>query len=349
MSVTLERPTTTTDLLQRLALDITRACQAQCTHCYNQSSPQGTAGEMTREDWLSVLDQAAALGVRQVQFIGGEPTLHPNVAELINHAVDLGMQVEVFSNLIHIRPSLWPVLRQRGVSLATSYYSDDEQAHEAITKNRGSYRRTRANIATALKYRIPLRAGLVDLADGQRITQATAELRQLGVTNIRTDRLRGIGRGAGAAGDTHQITELCGHCARGRAAVLPSGDVAGCVMSGEMLTAGNVRTTPLAEIITGPAWRELAAMIPQPRGVAHDGAVVPDSCTPKEDSCQPSPGVEPVDVLGTGGCTPDEDSCQPSPGVDARRSRTVRACNPDSDGSDCAPAETEACDPAYDE
>lgn len=345
MSVTLERPITTTDLLQRLALDITRACQARCTHCYNQSGPQGTAGEMSREDWLSLLDQAAGLGVRQVQFIGGEPTMHSDLAELINRAVDHGMQVEVFSNLIHIKASLWPVLRQRGVTLATSYYSDDARAHEEITKSRGSYRRTRDNIAQAIRYRIPVRAGLVDLADGQRIAQATDELRRLGVTKIRTDRLRGIGRGAGAGGDTHQIAELCGHCARGRAAVLPNGDVAGCVMSGEMLTAGNVRTTPLAEIVTGPAWRDLAAMIPQPRGVAHDGCV-PDSCTPQEDSCEPSPGVEPVDVLMTGGCTPDEDSCQPSPSVDARRSR-VTACNPGQDGSDCAPAETEACGPAY--
>ena len=342
MSVTLERPTNS--LLQRLALDITRACQAQCTHCYNQSGPQGTTGEMTRDDWLSLLDQAAALGVRQVQLIGGEPTLHPHVAELINRAVEHGMVVEVFSNLIHIHESLWPVLRQRGVTLATSYYTDDPAAHEAITHNRGSHRRTKDNITRALRYHIPVRAGIVDLADGQRVDQATAELRALGVTSIRTDRLRAIGRGAGTGGDTHQISELCGHCARGRAAVLPSGDVAGCVMSGTMLTAGNVRLTPLATIIESPEWAELAAAIPPPRRAARD-ACVPDSCTPKEDSCQPSPGVEPASVLRAEGCTPDEDSCQPSPGLDTWGVAT--ACNPDSDGSDCAPAETEACDPRY--
>ncbi|MDJ0347353.1 radical SAM protein [Streptomyces sp. H10-C2] len=322
MSVTLESPATTRPL-QRLALDITRACQAQCTHCYNQSGPQGTAGEMTREDWLSLLDQAAALGVRQVQLIGGEPTLHPDLSDLITRAVDHGIAVEVFTNLIHVRAALWPVLRQRGVTLATSYYSDQPEEHEAITQQRGSYRRTKANIARALLYRIPVRAAIVHVREGQHADEAAAQLREMGVTNIRTDRLREIGRGADTD-DTHQLTELCGQCARGRAAVLPNGEVAGCVMSGSMLTAGNARTTPLAQIVTSPQWAALTAAIPQPLAGAHD-ACTPDSCTPNEDSCQPSPGNIPFGELAY----------------------TVTACGPDQDGSDCAPAEQEACGPSY--
>lgn len=402
MSVTLERPT---NLLQRLALDITRTCQAQCTHCYNSSGPQGEQGEMTSADWLSLLDEAAALGAQQVQFIGGEPTLHPDLGKLVNRALDHGFAVEVFTNLILVRAALWPVLRQRGVTLATSYYSDRPEEHEAITKRRGSYGRTKANIARALRYGIPVRGAVIDVLEGQRVDQAIAELRELGVTHVRTDRVRGIGRGAGTD-DTHQLSELCGHCAQGRAAVMPNGEVAGCVMSGGMMTAGNVRDIPLSEIIASPGWAALAAAIPQPGGAPHDvcqpdpcvpefsclpagctpdddgctphipdpnpvpsgasaiGATAgctPDSCTPNEDSCQPSPGAAPVRVLtaagrtiGMGdGCVPDEDSCQPSPGIgpvrmlDRPATRTATACNPDQDGSDCAPAETEACNPAY--
>lgn len=54
-----------------LWLDLTRKCQLNCTHCYNASGPDGTHGTMAREDWISVLDQAAACGVRNIQFIGG--------------------------------------------------------------------------------------------------------------------------------------------------------------------------------------------------------------------------------------------------------------------------------------
>jgi sulfatase maturation enzyme AslB (radical SAM superfamily) len=303
-----------------LALDITRKCQAQCAHCYNESGPSGTAGDMTRADWLSVLEQAAVMGAGQIQFIGGEATLHPDLPVLVNHAIGLGMAVEVFSNLIHVRAELWPVLRQRGVVLATSYYSDQADEHESITSHRGSYKRTKANIVKALGYRIPVRAALVDIREGQRVEEAKAELRALGVTNIRTDRLRGIGRGAGeGGGDT---AELCGNCTHSRAAIMPNGDVAGCVMSGAMMTAGNVHGTPLAAIIDSPAWKDIASRIPSPRPDGH-GACVPDSCTPNEDSCQPSPGADPWEEY------------------------RATACNPDSDGSDCSPAESTACGPKY--
>jgi sulfatase maturation enzyme AslB (radical SAM superfamily) len=314
---------------RHLALDITRACQAKCDHCYNGSGPTGTAGDMTRETWLSVLEQAAHMGVGEIQFIGGEATLHPDLPELVNRALDLGMTVEVFSNLIHVRTGLWPVLRRHGVRLATSYYSDRAEEHESITRHRGSYQRTKDNIVRALSYGIPLRAALVDIREGQRIEEAMAELRALGVSSIRTDRLRGIGRGA-AQGNGQGTAELCGNCTHGQAAVMPNGDVAGCVMSGAMMTAGNVLATPLAAIIGGQAWRDIAARVPQPMGRA---ACVPDSCTPREDSCQPSPGV----VEGR-----------------ARRASTdpwkefqATACNPNSDGSDCAPADTPACNPKY--
>ena len=51
------------------------------------------------EDWLDALRQAADLGCRKVQFIGGEPTLHPNLTKLIVSARELGFTtVEVFTN-----------------------------------------------------------------------------------------------------------------------------------------------------------------------------------------------------------------------------------------------------------
>ena len=98
--------------------------------------------------------------------------------------------------------------------LATSYYTDDAAEHEAITKGRGSYVRTKANIIEALRRSIPLRVGLVDVQDGQRIEQARAELEALGVTEIGTDYLRQVGRGIRQLQPS--IDQLCGHCARGR-------------------------------------------------------------------------------------------------------------------------------------
>jgi MoaA/NifB/PqqE/SkfB family radical SAM enzyme len=58
-------------------LKVTGKCQLRCTHCYAESGPSGTHGKMGTANWLRVIDQTVGLGVKTVQFIGGEPTLHP--------------------------------------------------------------------------------------------------------------------------------------------------------------------------------------------------------------------------------------------------------------------------------
>ncbi len=134
---------------------------------------------------------------------------------------------------------------------------------------------------------IPVRAGIIAVRDGQRTAQARAELEAIGVTRIRTDRVRGLGRGA----------QLCGKCGRGIAAILPSGDVCPCVMS-RWLIVGNVRRAPLADILSGPAMAAATAAIPARSGTP---------CEPNDDS----------DTCGMPGaawaCAPasDSDICPP--------------------------------------
>jgi MoaA/NifB/PqqE/SkfB family radical SAM enzyme len=277
-----------------LWLEITGRCGLSCDHCYAASGPSGTHGTMTGEDWRSVITQAASLGVAMVQFIGGEPTLHPDFAGLLAHAADAGLAVEVYSNLTHVKESWWNLFTCPNISLATSYYSDDPAEHDAITGRRGSHARTRASIAEAVRRGIRLRAGIIEVMEGQRTAQARAELEALGVTRIGTDRLRRLGR---AQHSGHpDVSELCGNCGHGIAAILPSGDVTPCVMS-RWLTAGNVRDTPLAAILAGPAMTAAVAAIPARSGSAGR----PDPCAPDSDSdiCQPP---------AASACAPDNDS-----------------------------------------
>ncbi|MGH9206544.1 MAG: radical SAM protein, partial [Acidimicrobiales bacterium] len=176
-------------------LELTGRCSLLCDHCYADSGPKGTDGAMLPEDWLRAIDELAQLSGRMVQFIGGEPTLHRSLPTFVDHALIGGLGVEVFSNLVHVSPKLWEVFAQPGVRLATSYYSDNATEHDVITKGKNSYARTRANIIEALRRSIPLRVGLIDVQDGQRVEQARAELEAFGVTEIGPDRLRQIGRG----------------------------------------------------------------------------------------------------------------------------------------------------------
>jgi MoaA/NifB/PqqE/SkfB family radical SAM enzyme len=257
-----------------LELELTRRCPLQCQHCYSDSSPAGPQGTMTTSAWEEVIADAAVMGVETVQLIGGEPTVYPGFTRLLRHAIATGLRVEVFSNLMRIKDAWWELFAHPSVSLATSYYSDTAADHDAVTGRRGSHAGTRANIAEAVRRSIPLRVGIIDVLDDQRVVQAESDLRTLGVTAIGRDRVRGVGRAAIATPD---VAELCGRCGRAQAAVSSDGDVWPCVLS-RWMRAGNVREQPLAEILGGAAMSELVAAIPERSAVG---------CAPKDGACRP--------------------------------------------------------------
>src|SRR5216683_1067302 len=182
------------DVVSFLELEITGFCQLNCIHCYAESGPHGGHGAMTTEDWVRVIDQAATLGVKMVQFIGGEPTLDPGLPRLVRYALGKGLKVYVYSNLVHITPTLWDLFSQPRMFLGTSWYSADPDKHAEITGSRASYARTRASIAEAVRRSIPVRAAIVEITENQGIAEAQDELRRLGVTDIRIRRAQGVGR-----------------------------------------------------------------------------------------------------------------------------------------------------------
>jgi MoaA/NifB/PqqE/SkfB family radical SAM enzyme len=287
--------------LSFLWLELTGRCQLSCVHCYASSGPTGTHGSMRAVDWRRVIDEAAGLGARMVQFIGGEPTLHPALPELVDHALSLGIDVEVFSNLVHATPGLWETFSRPGVRLACSYYSDDPAQHAAVTGSAGSHARTRANIGEALRRSIRIRVGVVDLGDEQRADRAVNELRALGVTEVGYDRLRQVGRGI--RDQVPNMDQLCGNCASGVLAISPNGDVWPCVFS-RWLPVGNVRMTSLPAIVAGQqitsVRQELTTVF-----AGRQAPCVPNMCDPQcgpscSPACQPQNNCVPV-----GACAPD--------------------------------------------
>lgn len=251
------RSLTSTGSLAFIWLEITGRCQLACEHCYASSGPQGTHGSMTVADWKRIIDEAVGLGATRLQFIGGEPTLHPDLPALVRHALRRGPAVEVFSNLVRVTDELWRLFESPGVTLATSYYSARAQEHDAITGRR-SHGSTTASVRQALARRIPLRVGVVSVRPGQQVDAAVAELRALGVTDIGVDHLREVGRGVRNA--VPGTAQLCGRCADHSLAVSPSGDVWPCVLA-RWLRVGNVRQEALRAVNAraGEVRSELAA------------------------------------------------------------------------------------------
>lgn len=87
--MTIPRPTS-------LLCELTYRCNLQCPYCYNPLDLGSAREELAATAWRSVLDEAAAMGVLQIGFSGGEPTLRPDLCDLVSHAARCGL----YTNLI---------------------------------------------------------------------------------------------------------------------------------------------------------------------------------------------------------------------------------------------------------
>ncbi|MBQ0830228.1 radical SAM/SPASM domain-containing protein [Streptomyces tagetis] len=287
-------------------LEVTGRCNLECTHCYADSSPRGTHGIMTCTDWKDTISQLAVMGTRDVQFIGGEPLLYPHIEELIVHARMAGLTVEVFSNLTTVPDHLWQMFVEHDVRLATSYYSDTAADHDAVTARKGSHARTRAGIQRAQELGLTLRGGVIQVRPEQRTLQAQQDLNELGLTVVGADRWRAFGRAGQGAAPT--MADLCGHCADGKVAIGPDGDVWPCVL-GRFISLGNVKDFPIEDIWSGPATRRARSEIQAAhRNLPAQNCTPPQflpmcgpcsPCVPSVGHCDPRVADGPAATIGS--------------------------------------------------
>jgi MoaA/NifB/PqqE/SkfB family radical SAM enzyme len=263
---------------RRLWAELTNKCQLECVMCYADSGPDRDHGAMSAHDCTGVVGPAAAAAeINMIQFMGGEPTMHPSFTQIMSHALEAGLDIEVYSNLVHVTDEMWELFQSPRVSLAFSYFASDATAHNAVT-GRPSHKATRRNAEKAASLGIPIRAGVIDFG---HVAEAVDDLKTIGVTKVATDRVRRIGRGGDHA---PAPSELCGRCGHDVAAISADGDVSPCIFS-RWLKVGNVRQTPLADILTSPEMTAALATIPARTAPCDPDTECPPGFPPS--SCSP--------------------------------------------------------------
>lgn len=81
----------------QIVWNITKACNFRCIHCYENAGKKAP-DELTTAQILEGIDKLSNLGVASIAFSGGEPSIHPDIIEIIKHAVDDGMYVSMATN-----------------------------------------------------------------------------------------------------------------------------------------------------------------------------------------------------------------------------------------------------------
>jgi MoaA/NifB/PqqE/SkfB family radical SAM enzyme len=188
---------------------------------------------MAYADWLRVLEEAADLGCKKVQFIGGEPTIYPQLPELVGEARRLGYDfVEVFTNGTVFTERIKQTFLAYKVRLAFSVYSATAPIHDSITLRQGSFEKTRTSIEWALNKGLIVRASIIKMNENASDVEKTCALLEgLGVSEIHIDSMRGVGRGSIGKDIALHSDELCGRCWEGKLCVTPTGEMFPCIFS----------------------------------------------------------------------------------------------------------------------
>jgi pyrroloquinoline quinone biosynthesis protein E len=120
-----------------LMAELTHRCPLQCPYCSNPLQLLKVAAERDTAFWTGVIDEAAAMGVLQIHFSGGEPTLRQDLAALIAHATARGMYANLITSAVSLDEAKLAALAATGLSHVQISF----QGAEAATADRiGNYR-----------------------------------------------------------------------------------------------------------------------------------------------------------------------------------------------------------------
>ena len=146
-------PNQTTGLEGRLFfVELTPACNNTCVGCGNVFADNRSPEPLSAQEWCTVLDRIAP-STSWLKITGGEPTLHPEFEEIIEHAAALGIPFTLFTNARWLEPErlvyfLAGIPQLNG--LLISLHGARAQSHEAFTCTPGSFDETVTNIQLAV-------------------------------------------------------------------------------------------------------------------------------------------------------------------------------------------------------
>ena len=128
-----------------LLAEITYRCPLHCPYCSNPvvaslcqapRRPRGggySNGELTTDEWKRVIAAAAALGVLQIGFSGGEPLARRDLADLVRAAREANLYTNLITSGIGLDDDRVHLLRDVGLdSVQLSFQSDESDLSDEI-------------------------------------------------------------------------------------------------------------------------------------------------------------------------------------------------------------------------
>jgi pyrroloquinoline quinone biosynthesis protein E len=140
---------------------LTYRCPLKCPYCSNPLELRLACAELDTVDWKRVLVEAAALGVIQVHFSGGEPLVRHDLEELVAQARSLDLYTHLISSGIGADEHRLARLRDAGLDALQISLQDSRPAENDTLAGAPSFEQKRSAIEIARRLELPLTLNVV--------------------------------------------------------------------------------------------------------------------------------------------------------------------------------------------
>jgi MoaA/NifB/PqqE/SkfB family radical SAM enzyme len=157
-------------------------CNQKCLHCYAAGQSEADTAELTTEEWVKVIQKLKDIGIPQITFTGGEPTMRPDLVELIDQAQWFVTRLN--TNGIKLSKELCNQLREASLdSVQITFYSNDEGVHNKLV-GAPMYAKTVEGIKNALEAGLAVSINTPLCTENRDYVSTLKFLRDMGVTYV---------------------------------------------------------------------------------------------------------------------------------------------------------------------
>ena len=113
---------------QALIAEITHRCPLHCVYCSNPIQMQDSNSELSTDDWISIIKQAAELGCWHLHLTGGEPLLRRDTEQLVRAGRESGLYTNLITSGLGLARERLRALVDAGLDHVQLSFQDIEEA-----------------------------------------------------------------------------------------------------------------------------------------------------------------------------------------------------------------------------
>ncbi len=148
------------ELTHRGRLYVGKACNLSCLFCFYRYSPKKVFRSL-RDLKKECSSNRRFYGNTHLDILGGEPTCHPRIVQLVEYCTRIGLATTIDTNGQNLSKAFAKDLKAAGIEYLTFAFHGNQKDHDYVTNKPGAYKAIRKSIDNAIGAGIPLKINTV--------------------------------------------------------------------------------------------------------------------------------------------------------------------------------------------